>query len=172
MAANTIKAIYVQTAKPADEFIADTETVWAKNQLLIEDDTLKIKLGDGVSTYGNLKYANLSSDEVKQLILDKSPTVTVNQTDNGAEISITDMNGTTKATIKSGKEINTSYNEDEETLYIGGDGGFTDLTQEEREQIKQNKTDIATKLDKIKDTDGNTYNLLIKDGKLYYSKDE
>jgi len=144
MADNTIKAIYVQTAKPAAEFIADTETVWAKNHLLIEEDTLKIKLGDGVSAYENLKYANLSPDEVKQLIADKSPIVNVTQTDDGAEISITDMNGTTKATIKSGKEINTSYNEDEETLYIGGDGGFTDLTQEEREQITKNKDSITT----------------------------
>ena len=60
MAANTIKAIYVQTAKPAAEFAADTTTVWAKNLLLIEEDTLKMKMGDGVNTYGNLKYANLS----------------------------------------------------------------------------------------------------------------
>ena len=144
MAANTIKAIYVQTAKPAAEFAADTTTVWAKNLLLIEDDTLKMKMGDGVNTYGNLKYANLSTEEVKQLILDKSPIVTVTQTENGAEISVTDYKGTTKATIKSGKEVNTSYNEEEETLYIGGNGGYSDLTQEEREQIKQNKKDIAT----------------------------
>ena len=57
MAANTIKAIYVQTAKPAAEFTADTTTVWAKNQLLIEEDTLKMKMGDGVNTYSNLKIS-------------------------------------------------------------------------------------------------------------------
>ena len=67
MAANTIKAIYVQTAKPAAEFAADTTTVWVKNLLLIEEDTLKMKMGDGVNTYGDLKYANLSTEEVKQL---------------------------------------------------------------------------------------------------------
>lgn len=144
MAANTIKAIYAQTAKPAAEFAADTTTVWAKNQLLIEEDTLKMKLGDGVSTYDALKYANLSTEEVKQLILDKSPLVTVTQTEDGAEISVTDANGTTKATIKSGKEVNTSYNEEEETLYIGGNGGYSDLTQEEREQITKNKNSITT----------------------------
>lgn len=144
MAANTIKAIYVQTAKPAAEFAADTTTVWAKNLLLIEEDTLKMKMGDGVNTYGNLKYANLSTEEVKQLILDKSPIVTVTQTENGAEISVTDAKGTTKATIKSGKEVNTSYNEEEETLYIGGNGGYSDLTQEEREQITKNKNNIVT----------------------------
>ena len=124
MAANTIKAIYVKTAKPAAEFTADTTTVWAKNQLLIEEDTLKMKMGDGVNTYGDLKYANLSTEEVKQLILDRSPLVTVTQTEDGAEISVTDAKGTTKATIKSGKEVNTSYNEEEETLYIGGNGGI------------------------------------------------
>lgn len=47
MAANTIKAIYVQTAKPAAEFATDTTTVWEKNLLLIEEDTLKMKMGDG-----------------------------------------------------------------------------------------------------------------------------
>ena len=144
MAANTIKAIYVQTAKPAAEFTADTTTIWAKNLLLIEEDTLKMKMGDGVNTYGDLKYANLSTEEVKQLVLDKSPIVTVTQTEDGAEISVTDANGTTKATIKSGKEVNTSYNEEEETLYIGGDGGYSDLTQEEREQITKNKNNITT----------------------------
>lgn len=45
MATNTIKAIYAQTAKPATEFTADTTTVWVKNQLLIEEDTLKMKNG-------------------------------------------------------------------------------------------------------------------------------
>lgn len=144
MAANTIKAIYVQTAKPAAEFAADTTTVWEKNLLLIEEDTLKMKMGDGVNTYGNLKYANLSTEEVKQLILDRSPLVTVTQTEDGAEISVTDAKGTTKATIKSGKEVNTSYNEEEETLYIGGNGGYSDLTQEEREQITKNKNNIVT----------------------------
>lgn len=144
MAANTIKAIYVQTAKSAAEFAADTTTVWAKNLLLIEEDTLKMKMGDGVNTYSNLKYANLSTEEVKQLILDRSPLVTVTQTEDGAEISVTDANGTTKATIKSGKEVNTSYNEEEETLYIGGNGGYSDLTQEEREQITKNKNNIVT----------------------------
>ena len=144
MAANTIKAIYVQTAKPAAEFAADTTTVWEKNLLLIEEDTLKMKMGDGVNTYGDLKYANLSTEEVKQLILDRSPLVTVTQTEDGAEISVTDAKGTTKATIKSGKEVNTSYNEEEETLYIGGNGGYSDLTQEEREQITKNKNNIVT----------------------------
>lgn len=144
MAANTIKAIYAQTAKSAAEFAADTTTVWAKNLLLIEEDTLKMKMGDGVNTYGDLKYANLSTEEVKQLILDRSPLVTVTQTEDGAEISVTDAKGTTKATIKSGKEVNTSYNEEEETLYIGGNGGYSDLTQEEREQITKNKNNIVT----------------------------
>ena len=144
MAANTIKAIYVQTAKPAAEFAADTTTVWVKNLLLIEEDTLKMKMGDGVNTYGDLKYANLSTEEVKQLILDRSPLVTVTQTEDGAEISVTDAKGTTKAIIKSCKEVNTSYNEEEETLYIGGNGGYYDLTQEEREQFKKNKNNIVT----------------------------
>lgn len=144
MAANTIKAIYVQTAKPAAEFAADTTTVWTKNLLLIEEDTLKMKMGDGVNTYGDLKYANLSTEEIKQLILDRSPLVTVTQTEDGAEISVTDAKCTTKATIRSGKEVNTSYNEEEETLYIGGNGGYSDLTQEEREQITKNKNNIVT----------------------------
>ena len=144
MDANTIKAIYVQTAKPAAEFAADTTTVWSKNLLLIEEDTLKMKMGDGVNTYGDLKYANLSTEEVKQLILDRSPLVTVTQTEDGAEISVTDAKGTTKATIKSGKEVNTSYNEEEETLYIGGNGGYSDLNQEESEQITKNKNNIVT----------------------------
>lgn len=103
-----------------------------------------MKMGDGVNTYGNLKYANLSTEEVKQLILDRSPLVTVTQTEDGAEISVTDAKGTTKATIKSGKEVNTSYNEEEETLYIGGNGGYSNLTQEEREQITKNKNNIVT----------------------------
>lgn len=195
--ATIVKGTYVQTSKPAATFAADTTTVWSRNQLLIEEDTLKMKVGDGINVYSKLRYATISPEEVQKLITDSShthlnkavldtinqdmvdrmqqeaitPIANVRTTTDGAEITITDYKGTTRAEVKSGKEINTSYNEDEETLYIGGDGGYSELTQSERDQIKQNKTDIATKLDKIKDTDGNTYNLLIKDGKLYYSKD-
>lgn len=194
--ATIVKGTYVQTAKPAATFAADTTTVWSRNQLLIEEDTLRMKVGDGINIYSELKYATISPEEVQKLITDSShthlnkavldtinqemvdrmqqeavtPTANVRTTVDGAEITITDYKGTTTASVKSGKEINTSYNEEEETLYIGGDGGYSELTQSERDQIKQNKADIATKLDKIKDAEGNSYRLLVKDGKLYYEK--
>lgn len=122
---NILKGIYKQTAKLASEFAVD-DTIYTKDQLLIEKDTLKMKLSDGENTFAKLAYVNLSTDEIKKLILDKSPTVNITQNDTGYEISVTDMNGTSKANLKTGKEINTSYDEENETIVIGGDGGFTD----------------------------------------------
>ena len=55
--------------------------------------------------------------------------------------------------IKSGKEVNTTYNEEEETIYIGGDGGYSDLTEEERNQITKNKNDIEKIKEKLGITD-------------------
>ena len=170
MGVTIVKGTYVHTSKPAASFAADTTTIWSRGQLLIEEDTLKMKVGDGINIFSKLKYANISPEEVQKLITDNShthlnkavldtinqemvdrmqqeavtPTANVRTTVDGAEISVTDYKGTTKATIKSGKEVNTSYNEEEETLYIGGDGGYSELTQSERDQIKQNKKDIAT----------------------------
>lgn len=193
MATTYVKGTFLQTTRKAAEFATDT-TIYSKSQLLIEEDTLKMKVGDGVNVFANLKYANLSPTEVQSLIAESShthinksvldqinqdmvermqqeavtPIANVKATADGAKITITDYKGTTEAEIKSGKEINTSYDESSETIIIGGDGGFSDLTQSERDQINQNKTDIAEKLDVIKDESGNKYNLLIKNGKLYY----
>lgn len=150
--ATIVKGTYVQTAKPAATFAADTTTVWSRNQLLIEEDTLRMKVGDGINVYSELKYATISPEEVQKLITDSShthlnkavldtinqemvdrmqqeavtPTANVRTTVDGAEITITDYKGTTTAIVKSAKEI--------------------------------------------KDTEGNSYRLLVKDGKLYYEK--
>lgn len=170
MGVTIVKGTYVHTSKPAASFAKDTTTIWSRGQLLIEEDTLKMKVGDGINIFSKLKYANISPEEVQKLITDNShthlnkavldtinqemvdrmqqeavtPTANVRTTVDGAEITITDYKGTTTASVKSGKEVNTSYNEEEETLYIGGDGGYSELTQSERDQIKQNKKDIAT----------------------------
>ena len=68
MATNTLKTRLIMNNKTAAAFAADTSTVWMKGELLIENDTLKMKVGDGINTFGNLGYVNLTPSEVEALI--------------------------------------------------------------------------------------------------------
>ena len=82
-----------------------------------------------------------------------SPTATVAQTENGAEISITDVNGTTTATVSNGKDGKDG------TDGVDGNDGYTPQrgidywTEEDKAEIKgyvDDKTgDIETALDDI-----------------------
>lgn len=160
--ATIVKGTYVQTAKKAAEFAADTTTIWSKNQLLIEEDTLKMKVGDGINVFSQLKYTTVSPTEVQKLIADSShshinkavldqinqdmvermqqeavtPIANVKATDDGAEITITDYKGTTKAEIKNGKVPSTLPNPNKLTFegavtaeYDGSSAVTIDLSQ-------------------------------------------
>lgn len=68
MATNTLKARFVVNGKTASEWAAETTTVPLKNEINVETDTLKAKLGDGVNTYPSLAYLWMTPAEVQQLI--------------------------------------------------------------------------------------------------------
>lgn len=67
MAQNTVKARFIIQHKTASAFASDT-TVYYEGELLIEEDTLKMKVGDGSNTFANLDYINLNPTEVQNLI--------------------------------------------------------------------------------------------------------
>lgn len=74
MAQNTIKVRLSLMNKTAAQFASDSDTVYLKGELLIESDTLKMKVGNGTDVYSALEYANLTPSEVQDLISEASHT--------------------------------------------------------------------------------------------------
>lgn len=72
MANSTLKTRIVINNKPAADWGRDTETIWLKGEFLVESDTRKIKIGDGVNKYSALKYANMTPEEVDTLVKQSS----------------------------------------------------------------------------------------------------
>lgn len=72
MANSTLKTRIVINNKPAADWERDTETIWLKGEFLVESDTRKIKIGDGVNKYSALKYANMTPEEVDALVKQSS----------------------------------------------------------------------------------------------------
>jgi len=72
MANSTLKTRIVINNKPAADWGRDTETIWLKGEFLVESDTRKIKIGDGVNKYSALKYANMTPEEVDALVKQSS----------------------------------------------------------------------------------------------------
>lgn len=72
MANSTLKTRIVINNKPAADWGRDTETIWLKGEFLVESDTRKIKIGDGVNKYSALKYANMTPEEVGALVKQSS----------------------------------------------------------------------------------------------------
>lgn len=68
MATNTLKTRLIINNKTAADFAGDTKTVWLKGELLVESDTLKVKMGDGENTYDKLGYLNMNPSEVANAI--------------------------------------------------------------------------------------------------------
>lgn len=74
MAQNTIKVRLSLMNKTAAQFASDSDTVYLKGELLIESDTLKMKVGNGTDVYSALEYVNLTPSEVQDLISEASHT--------------------------------------------------------------------------------------------------
>lgn len=74
MANTTLKTRIIINHKTAAEWIKDTETVWMKGELLIEVDTRKMKIGDGVKKWAELKYANVTPEEVQSIVAQSAHT--------------------------------------------------------------------------------------------------
>lgn len=72
MANSTLKTRIVINNKPAADWAKNTETIWLKGEFLVESDTRKIKIGDGVNKYSALKYANMTPEEVDALVKQSS----------------------------------------------------------------------------------------------------
>lgn len=72
MANSTLKTRIVINNKPAADWGKDTETIWLKGEFLVESDTRKIKIGDGVNKYSALKYTNMTPEEVDALVKQSS----------------------------------------------------------------------------------------------------
>ena len=70
MASNTLKTRIVLNNKTSTEWESSTynTTVPLKGEVCIYSDLRKIKIGDGTNTIGDLAFANLTPEEVQQLI--------------------------------------------------------------------------------------------------------
>lgn len=67
MATNTLNT-RIQLKGDTAENWASSTLVPLKNEMCIESDTRKVKIGDGVNTYPDLQYINLTPEEVSALI--------------------------------------------------------------------------------------------------------
>lgn len=67
MANNTINTRIILKGDTAENWASST-LVLLKNEIAIESDTRKIKIGNGTDVYSALSYANLTPEEVSQLI--------------------------------------------------------------------------------------------------------
>lgn len=65
---NLLKTRIILNNKPSSEWAQDIETIWYEGEFLVEDDTRKIKMGDGIHIYSELEYLFLTPDEVTELI--------------------------------------------------------------------------------------------------------
>ena len=74
MANTTLKTRILLNNKTAAEWAKDTETVWLKGEFLVESDTKKCKIGDGVKKYDELTYAYLTPEEVNSIVAQSSHT--------------------------------------------------------------------------------------------------
>lgn len=63
----TLKVPVLVRGKTAAEFAAD-EKIYLKNETLLEVDTRKVKYGDGVHRFSELKYANVTPEELENLV--------------------------------------------------------------------------------------------------------
>lgn len=74
MAENTVLRVPISVrGKTAEEFAADKK-IYLKNEPLLETDTRKLKYGDGVHTFAELKYANVTPEELENLVAQSAHT--------------------------------------------------------------------------------------------------
>lgn len=69
----TLKVPILVRGKTAAEFKVD-EKIYLKNETLLEVDTRKVKYGDGVHRFSELEYANVTPEELENLIARSSHT--------------------------------------------------------------------------------------------------
>jgi len=63
----TLKAPVVIRSKTAEEFAID-QKIYLKGEQLLEIDTRKLKYGDGVHKFSELKYANITPEELTEIV--------------------------------------------------------------------------------------------------------
>lgn len=81
MATNTLKTRIISNHRTAKDWAADTTTVWLNGEILIESDTNKIKIGDGVHVWSELQYATITPEQL-DAIKNFSKILVAGQTDN------------------------------------------------------------------------------------------
>ena len=69
----TLKVPILVRGRTAAEFNVD-EKIYLKNETLLEVDTRKVKYGDGVHRFSELEYANVTPEELENLIARSSHT--------------------------------------------------------------------------------------------------
>lgn len=69
----TLKVPVLVRGRTAAEFNVD-EKIYLKNETLLEVDTRKVKYGDGVHRFSELEYANVTPEELENLIARSSHT--------------------------------------------------------------------------------------------------
>ena len=72
MANTTLKTRIILNNKTTDEWAQNGSFVGLKGEFLVDTVTRKIKIGDGATAYTDLAYANLTPEEVQELIKNAS----------------------------------------------------------------------------------------------------
>ena len=72
MANTTLKTRIILNNKTTDEWAKNSTFVGLKGEFLVDTVTRKIKIGDGATVYADLAYANLTPEEVQELIKNAS----------------------------------------------------------------------------------------------------
>lgn len=72
MANTTLKTRIILNNKTTDEWAKNSTFVGLKGEFLVDTVTRKIKIGDGATVYADLAYANLTPEEVQELIKNTS----------------------------------------------------------------------------------------------------
>ena len=72
MANTTLKTRIILNNKTTDEWAQNGSFVGLKGEFLVDTVTRKIKIGDGATAYADLAYANLTPEEVQELIKNAS----------------------------------------------------------------------------------------------------
>ena len=72
MVTNTLKTRIILNNKTTEEWATAASFVGLKGEFLVDITTRKIKIGDGATAYSDLPYANLTPEEVQELIKNAS----------------------------------------------------------------------------------------------------
>lgn len=163
MAGTVLKAPFLLRGKTAEEFAAD-EKIYLKNEPLLETDTRKLKYGDGVHRFSELKYANVTPEELENLVAKSAHTHSNKEILDATTASFTtELKAQVEANVVhdwAKAENKPTYTADEVGADATGaaDKALTDAKAYTDQKVKVN-TDAITKLNGDANVEGSVKNI-------------